>query len=408
MKLISLLFVLFLTSCTNNITGVLVNAGGLADAGYDMCMVDTTAPYVCGDGFVDPGEFCDDGNTIPSDGCSQSCLLEGPQNDIFNVNHPEHYLLTAYTAPPAFSDKNDNGSFRIKVRPSHLSYNDPIVFPCQSNAAHLHTFMGNTGTNEYTVNAQDFFAVNTSTAMGGPLNNTAYWIPTVLRPNGTGGYEVILPTANSEIYYKRKGLTGNLTPPPSGLRMIAGNPHAGMSGQSLSVIRWSCKSWVITSESSYIRTIPTGARACKPGDEVRLSIFFPNCWDGQNLDSFDHKSHMTYGYGTCPASHPVPLPTISYEMHYAVSGNVGVYGDTRDWFLSSDMYGPATPGGYSAHGDWFMAWDRRIINTWIQFCINEKRACASGELGNGWAAKYQSTGVGNNPPAPINNHGLSY
>src|SRR5262245_35549670 len=33
-------------------------------------------PPACGDGTVDPGEQCDDGNRMSSDGCSSECVLE--------------------------------------------------------------------------------------------------------------------------------------------------------------------------------------------------------------------------------------------------------------------------------------------------------------------------------------------
>lgn len=32
----------------------------------------------CGDGLLDPGEFCDDGNTVTDDGCSDDCLFQDP------------------------------------------------------------------------------------------------------------------------------------------------------------------------------------------------------------------------------------------------------------------------------------------------------------------------------------------
>jgi cysteine-rich repeat protein len=32
----------------------------------------------CGDGVVEPGEQCDDGNTVSGDGCSSTCQLEPP------------------------------------------------------------------------------------------------------------------------------------------------------------------------------------------------------------------------------------------------------------------------------------------------------------------------------------------
>jgi len=35
----------------------------------------------CGDGFVDPGEACDDGNTSSTDTCSNACQIQPPSED---------------------------------------------------------------------------------------------------------------------------------------------------------------------------------------------------------------------------------------------------------------------------------------------------------------------------------------
>jgi hypothetical protein len=52
------------------------------------------------------------------------------------------------------------------------------------------------------------------------------------------------------------------------------------------------------------------------------------CWDGKNLDSPDHKSHVAYPSngpatftgsstgGNCPATHPVKIPQIMLEVCY--------------------------------------------------------------------------------------------
>ncbi|KAI1324108.1 hypothetical protein F5Y16DRAFT_412221 [Xylariaceae sp. FL0255] len=56
------------------------------------------------------------------------------------------------------------------------------------------------------------------------------------------------------------------------------------------------------------------------GDEYSQK-YYDSCWDGVNLDSPDHKSHMyntmTEGgfapVGPCPASHPVRMPQVTYE-----------------------------------------------------------------------------------------------
>ena len=47
-----------------------------------LCVPSTrTQPAMCGDGFRDPGEQCDDGNTVSGDGCSATCQLEACGNN---------------------------------------------------------------------------------------------------------------------------------------------------------------------------------------------------------------------------------------------------------------------------------------------------------------------------------------
>jgi hypothetical protein len=73
------------------------------------------------------------------------------------------------------------------------------------------------------------------------------------------------------------------------------------------------------------QTLPTGF--CVGG--IRSVITFPTCWDGKNLDSPNHQSHVAYGIGSktndvgptgdCPSTHPVILPQVMYEVMWDVS-----------------------------------------------------------------------------------------
>jgi hypothetical protein len=59
---------------------------------------------------------------------------------------------------------------------------------------------------------------------------------------------------------------------------------------------------------------------------IRSNILYPTCWDGVNLDSPDHKSHVAYPKagpalftgssvgGDCPSTHPVKIPQIMLEI----------------------------------------------------------------------------------------------
>jgi hypothetical protein len=64
------------------------------------------------------------------------------------------------------------------------------------------------------------------------------------------------------------------------------------------------------------------------------------------------------------------------------SDSYRTYGTLHDENAPSE--GEVRRGGISAHGDWFMAWNDEVVETWTQNCINDQRHCANGELGNGW------------------------
>ena len=51
------------------------------------------------------------------------------------------------------------------------------------------------------------------------------------------------------------------------------------------------------------------------------------CWDGVNLDSADHKSHVAYPSSgsaqssyECPSTHPVKIPEVFYEVVWDTTG----------------------------------------------------------------------------------------
>jgi len=59
--------------------------------------------------------------------------------------------------PQAYDSAPDPvvGAFRTECRYSHVSFDDPIVYPGQPGAAHLHAFYGNTAMDAYTTTADN-------------------------------------------------------------------------------------------------------------------------------------------------------------------------------------------------------------------------------------------------------------
>ncbi len=265
---------------------------------------------------------------------------------------------------PAASD--GTGSFRLRCEASHFANDDPIVYPGQPGRSHLHIFFGNTGTNAATT-AESLATSGNSTCNGGIVNRTAYWAPAMIdmRTN-----RPILPSV-SDFYYKT-GYNGvqpaDVKPFPKGLRMIAGDPANRTANEYGSAYRFMCHNNSNIRGQVFV--------SCPVGDEMDMEVFFPQCWDGINLDSPDHKSHMAYPRGNgCPASHPVALPEVSIHLHYLISEP----NQQANWRLSSDTY--SGPAGYSAHADWFNGWNQTHMETWVRECENTARDCHSHLLG---------------------------
>lgn len=273
----------------------------------------------------------------------------------------------ATTEQPVYLD--GTGNFRTVCGYSHMATDDPIVYPGQPGASHLHTFFGNTGTTAFST-PESIRNFGNSTCRGGTVNRTAYWVPALIDTR-TGTPQRPL---DSHWYYK-SGY--NLSPQsirafPAGLRIIAGNGSA--TGPN-DIAKWGCHN---APDEAWKQSIPS----CPVGSELWQNIHFPQCWDGVNLDSRDHKSHMAYPVGNaCPSTHPVALPEITLNAVYAVTE-----ANSGNWLrLSSDMYPASLPGGYSSHADWVNGWDQSHVDIWVARCIVAALDCHSHLRGDGFA-----------------------
>jgi len=278
---------------------------------------------------------------------------------------------TSEVAPPS-----DIGQFRIPCTYSHMAFDDPIVYPGRPGAAHLHTFFGNTGTNAASTE-QSIRDTGSSTCLGGTINRTAYWVPSMI-DTATG--KPFAPDA--AVFYYKQGYTlapsRVIQPMPAGLRMIAGDPTSSKPGNPGT--RFKCIGGPNNSNDQYGYEIPN----CDAGATMYQEIFFPQCWDGRNLDSPDHKSHMSYvvevaGGHACPPTHPVAVAQVTFNIAYTVQTKDAA----KAWRLSSDTYDTSLPGGYSSHGDWFNGWKKDISDAWNAGCVQATRDCHAHLLGDG-------------------------
>lgn len=68
---------------------------------------------------------------------------------------------------------------------------------------------------------------------------------------------------------------------------------------------------------------------CKDG--VRFELAFPSCWNGKDISTPDHKSHVAYPdtvlNGNCPEGFDVKLPGLFFETIWRTQDFVGMDGE---------------------------------------------------------------------------------
>ena len=195
---------------------------------------------------------------------------------------------------------------------SHRLPDDPIVYPGLPGASHMHSFFGSRVTNAYT-DVSDLLAGATATATRRSTRRR------------TGSRRSTSTTCRSS------------RPPASSTTWV--RVSATTSSRRPSRCRWACASWPATRRPRRRTTPPSPAgpvctttrRArrkdfltCPAGSMMESYLDFPQCWNGRDLDSADHKSHMAYPVNSaCPATHPVPVPKLRQVLRYPVERQPG-------------------------------------------------------------------------------------
>ena len=141
---------------------------------------------------------------------------------------------------------------------------------------------------------------------------------------------------------------------PAGLKMIAGNAAATHDNPGHQVASWRCAG------GGEQPAVPGGDQhdmaVCPEGRNLQATVLFPDCWNGVDLDSADHKQHVAYSAGgVCPTGYPVKIVQVLEEFEYFTTGGVGVH------LASGD---PIT-----MHADFWNTWDQSVLDGLVQDCI---------------------------------------
>lgn len=190
-------------------------------------------------------------------------------------------------------------------------------------------------------------------------NKSLYWHPTVYKVEDNGVYK------KADIYFTSAyyiWTTGQATAFPDGFKMVA-----GFLGVKEARADFECAGGSICSnnddeEACIFKEFPMESCA-----ELEVSMAFPSCWDGVNIDSEDHMSHVSYDIeggrfdGDCPETHPVKLPEI--QLFFRIlpyPGGKHVFSDGTSFY----------------HADYFSGWDSKELQNVLDNCQNDSDAAS--------------------------------
>lgn len=233
---------------------------------------------------------------------------------------------------------------------SHQTRDDPIMSPGQPGASHLNQFLGARTTSADSTYSS-MVASETSCEFG-PAT-AGHWFPALLDSSGQ-----VVPPDITFAEYRVMG-DDSVTAPPPGLKMVAGYPGTVVGTGR---VNWQCKDI----RGTTLPSIPN----CPVTGRIFANVSFPPCWNGVNLDSTNHRSHMSYktvllsdGTRTCPSSHPVELPALAFEAVW----NDLFTAATDEYRLSSDA--PTQDAGGSLHASFWNTWNQSELERLVQTCL---------------------------------------
>lgn len=248
-----------------------------------------------------------------------------------------------------------------------LTTGNSLVFPGQTTAGHLHQFNGGNGLN-YTLDKADVAPESTCTTCTFAENFSNYWTATLFfkARNGTFHQVQQVPNVGFEegtggvtVYYAYPDDGRKVTSFPPGFRMLVGNPAARSSKDRAKsgTLTYSC----LTSLSS--RPIGKSSMPTEPcAAGIMANIRFPQCWNGKDLDSDDHRSHVASASakvesgGECPADFPVLLP----EIYMEVIWDTTPFNDPAIWPEDGSqpfVWSQGDLTGFGAHADYIFGWE---------------------------------------------------
>lgn len=260
---------------------------------------------------------------------------------------------------------------------------DPLMDPGEPSY-HVHSVHGSSA---FSMDSDgDTLKTGHCTSCAVTQDKSAYWTPALYFMHENGTAQIVPEVGGMLAYYLLYG--DNVQAFPPGFRMIAGDPFqrnftwpvpdppksewTGAQGSQAALkqkaLGFNCLNYQATAEPSLGRHfLPNKTyldEHCTDG--VRFEMMFPSCWNGKDVDSDDHASHVAYPSlvmdGTCPEGFETRLVSLFFETIW----NTYAFKDAEGYFVLAN----SDPTGYGYHGDFMHGWDQDVLEAAVKKCTN--------------------------------------
>ncbi|MFJ7767278.1 DUF1996 domain-containing protein [Streptomyces sp. NPDC097107] len=280
----------------------------------------------------------------------------------------------------ANGEDGSTGSFTTNcgVNKNNLFNSDNlIVAPGVDNGAHhTHDYVGNQDNDAFSSD-EDLAGAETSCQNQGD-KSTYYW-PVLRLQDGTqefdagdlgGGAEgnvgKILKAAQAEIKFVGNQRS-DVVAMPRFLRIITGDAKAFTNGVANANSSFSCTGFED-------RQVTDKYVLCPEGSQVVRTSNFQSCWDGQNIDSANHRDHVAFVQqdGSCPNGFQA-IPQLQVRLVYDVPTPAVENGQVQNPYavdgFPEQLHKPITD-----HNDFINVMDDGLMNEVVD-CINSGEDC---------------------------------
>ncbi|WP_033312574.1 DUF1996 domain-containing protein [Streptomyces iakyrus] len=252
-----------------------------------------------------------------------------------------------------------------------------IVAPGVSNGAqHQHDYVGNQSNNAF---ASDEDLANAQTTCQNQGDKSSYFWPVLRIQDGSddidagqpgggqdGNVGKIVEPAEAQLKFVGNR-TSDVVAMPKALRIITGDAKSFTNGLNNANTSWSCTGFED-------RQVTDKYPLCPEGSSVVRTSNFQSCWDGQNIDSANHRTHVDFveADGSCSNGFKA-IPQLQVRLVYDVQAPQINNGQVQNAF-AVDSFPEQLHKAITDHNDFINFFDENVMNEMVQ-CINNGEDC---------------------------------